>query len=172
MALAKAMEARRAAADIKKQQKEEIKAAKKAAKQPKVIPKEQYTAPAPVHPRPETPEPEESESESESEPERPMTPPKKTKAKPSAAPTKPAKPTKVYSDSSDSESSDDDNFVLVKKKLVKKYKALKGSKVAPHPYPHYEKPTVTHEISERALMDRWATDRYKHALSSLFPTQF
>lgn len=65
------------------------------------------------------------------------------------------KKTQVYVDSSDDDS-DSDDFVLVRKKLVKKYREIKRQPQA-----------VSHEISEEALIRKWQQDRYALLCSAL-----
>jgi hypothetical protein len=116
----------------------------------------------PVPPR--NPEPERAslgQSPSEDEPE--PKPRRKGKQAEQAA--------EVVEDSDDSSESDDDAFVLVKKKLVKKYKNLKQTTRAP-PRPRESHIKTTHEVSEKALADRWAADRYRLMQSSLFPNYY
>lgn len=75
--------------------------------------------------------------------------------------------TPVYDDSSDSASeSDGDDFVLVKKRLVKKYREIKRNTQPSKPQ---ATPYAKHEVSEKLLADRWASDRYRLMLSSMFP---
>jgi hypothetical protein len=86
-------------------------------------------------------------------------------AKPKKAPAKKKAPkaTPVYESSEESSQSDDD-YVLVKKRTVKKYRQMKqGGRVTP------AQPVASHEISEKMLADKWAQDRYKLMLSSMFP---
>lgn len=107
--------------------------------------------PAPV------PEPAQ-EPEEEAEPE-PAPVPEKVKSVAKAEKQKKPKPP-VYQDSSDSDESDDEAYVLTKKKTIKKMKALKAEHKNRHNY----------EVSEQALLKQWAAERYNMAMNSLFPT--
>lgn len=78
--------------------------------------------------------------------------------KPKPKPKKPKQP--VYEDSSDSDSDSDNEYVLTKKKTVKKLKALKQEHKNRHNY----------EVSEQALLRKWAEERHRMALQSLLPT--
>lgn len=62
----------------------------------------------------------------------------------------PKQKTQVYVDSSDDDSDSDDDYVLVKKRMVKKYRQIKKTPSA-----------ASHEISEAALVAKWQQDRYR-----------
>jgi hypothetical protein len=138
-ALAKAQDAR------KKKIEEEVEAKlkQKALEKPKTEPKPK--------PRAE-PEPEEEEVE---EIEDVIVPYKKAEKPVKKAHKKPP----VYEDSTDDSESDDDAYVLTKKKTIKKLKQLKNDKKNRH----------DHELSEQAILKKWAEERQLLAMRSLFP---
>ena len=136
-ALAKAQENRRK----KIEEEVEAKLKQKALEKPKAVPK----------PRVE-PEPEEEEVE---EVEDVIVPYKKAEKPVKKAHKKPP----VYEDSTDDSESDDDAYVLTKKKTIKKLKQLKNDKKNRH----------DHELSEQAILKKWAEERQLLAMRSLFP---
>jgi hypothetical protein len=160
------MEAKAAAATLAKgkeaEAKEEPKPMAPLVRKPRGRPtKPPVAPPAPVAPPKPKAAPKPAPVEEVSEESEPEHVPKKAVAKKAVA--KKPKATPVYASSTE-DSSDDDDFVLVRKRTVKKYRQMKGKRSeAP------AAPAATHEISEKMLADKWAQDRYKLMMSSMFP---
>lgn len=73
---------------------------------------------------------------------------------------KPREAKAQYISESDTDSNDSDHLVLVKKKMVKKYKELKKQSQKP--------PEPTHELTDKALLERWHREKYQALFKHVF----